>query len=145
MRLYTCENQSTDNHGASTSGPLWDFTTHSISTCSNGAVSGTITYTNNGIGIAGVTASKIRFWSNSTSVTVIAGETVTAHSALRLKGDLDNNGIAPDANDVALMKDASVGKITPDWRYDLNANGVYADAGDCAMLKDASVGKIVLV
>jgi hypothetical protein len=28
------------------------------------------------------------------------------------------------------MTDASVGKITPDWRYDLNTNGDLADAGD---------------
>jgi uncharacterized surface anchored protein len=81
-----------------------------------GAVSGTITFSNNGTGIAGVTVnvtkegtviaskttdsngdylvndispgdytltvSKIRFWSNSTSVIVTAGGTVTAHLAL---------------------------------------------------------------
>jgi hypothetical protein len=44
-----------------------------------------------------------------------------------------------------MMVDASVGKITPDWRYDLNLNGLVADAGDLAMLKDASVGRIELV
>jgi len=75
------------------------------------------------------------------------GGTVTASRALWLKGDLDNNGIAADANeyDLDMMKDAAVGKITPDWRYDLNTNGVYADAGDVAMLRDASAGKITLV
>jgi hypothetical protein len=58
---------------------------------------------------------------------------------------LNNNGTATDAGDLAMMKDASVGMITPDWRYDLNTHGIYADAGDAAMLRDASVGKIVLV
>lgn len=61
------------------------------------------------------------------------------------KGDLNNNGTAADDDDLALMKGASVDKITPDLKYDLKANGRYADAGDCAMLKDASVGKIELV
>ena len=77
-----------------------------------------------------LTVSKIRFWSNSSSVTVTSGETVTAHFALWLKGDLNNNGLAADAGDQAMMTDASVGKITPDWRYDLNTNGDLADAGD---------------
>jgi hypothetical protein len=145
----------------------------------NGAVSGTITYTNNGTGIPGVTinlsqggsviastttdsngnyiitnvapgsytmtASKIRFWPNSSSVTITAGETVIVNRALWLKGDLNNNDLAADAGDEATMMDASVGKIVPDWRYDLNLNGIVADAGDQAMLKDASVGKIELV
>jgi hypothetical protein len=43
---------------------------------------------------------------------------------------LNNNGLAADAGDQAMMTDASVGKITPDWRYDLNTNGDLADAGD---------------
>ncbi|MEA2074268.1 MAG: hypothetical protein U9O85_00795 [Euryarchaeota archaeon] len=56
-----------------------------------------------------LTASKIRFWSDSISVTV--NSTVTAHCALWLKGDLNNNGLFADAGDQAKMKDASVGKI----------------------------------
>jgi hypothetical protein len=58
---------------------------------------------------------------------------------------LSNNGAAADAGDQAMMDNASVGNITPDWRYDLNLNGIFADAGDQAMLKDASVGKIELL
>jgi len=58
---------------------------------------------------------------------------------------LNNNGIAADVGDVAMMKDASVFKITPDWRYDLNSNGINADAGDLAMMRDAAAGKIELV
>ena len=92
-----------------------------------------------------LTALKLRFWSNSTTVTVTAGETVTVNRALWLKGDLNNDGAVADAGNIAMMSDASVGKITPDWRYDLNTNGDLADAGDQAMLKDASVGKIELV
>jgi len=79
------------------------------------------------------------------SVTVNAGETVTANCALWRKGDLNNNGISADAGDLAMMKDASVGKLTADWKYDLNTNGLFADAGDQAMMKDASVGKIELL
>jgi len=136
---------ATDNHGVSTTGPLWDFTTGSAP---NGAVSGTITSTNDGTGVSGVTvnltlnstgtvvasttttdsngdylmtdqapgeytltASKTRFWSDSTTVTVNVGEFVTVNSALWRKGDLNNNGISADAGDQAMMKDASVGKI----------------------------------
>jgi hypothetical protein len=107
---------ATDNHGATTSGSLRDFTTLSTSGPGNGAVSGTIIFSNNGTGIAGVivnlskngsviasttmdsngnyiitdvapgaytlTASKLRFWSNSSSVTVTAGETVIVNRAL---------------------------------------------------------------
>jgi hypothetical protein len=50
-----------------------------------------------------------------------------------------------DVGDPAMMIDASVGKITSDWRYDLILDGIFADAGDQAMLKDASVGEIELV
>jgi 5-hydroxyisourate hydrolase-like protein (transthyretin family) len=38
-----------------------------------------------------LTASKIRFWSESATVTVNFDETVTANCALWLKGDLNNN------------------------------------------------------
>ena len=44
-----------------------------------------------------------------------------------------------------MIKDASVGTLTADWRYDLNTNSIFADAGDRAMMKDASVGKIELL
>lgn len=60
------------------------------------------------------------------------------------KDDLNNNGIAADTSDLAMMKDAFVGLITPDWRYDLNASGIYADVSGSAMMKDASAGKIEL-
>ena len=171
---------ATDNHGLSTSGPLWDFTTGSAP---NGALTGTITSTNDGTGVSDVTVnltlnstgtvvasttttdssgdyliidqapgeytltvSKIRFWSDdSTSVTVNAGASTITNCALWRKGDLNNNGISADAGDRAMMKDASVGKLTADWRYDLNTNGLFADAGDQAMMKDASVGKIELL
>ena len=92
-----------------------------------------------------VTTSKTRFWATSTSVTVNSGETVTANQALWLKGDLNNNGISADAGDLAMMKDASLGGITADWKYDLNTDGAFANAGDQAMMKDASVGNIELL
>jgi hypothetical protein len=44
-------------------------------------------------------------------VTVTAGGTVTAHFALWLKGDLNNDGVVVDAGDEPMMTDASVGKI----------------------------------
>jgi len=58
-----------------------------------------------------LTVSKIRFWSDSMSVTVNPGASTTINCALWLKGDLNNNGISVDAGDRAMMKDASVGKI----------------------------------
>ncbi|MBE0516138.1 MAG: carboxypeptidase regulatory-like domain-containing protein [Methanophagales archaeon] len=91
-------------------------------------------------------ASKSRFWDNSTDVTVSStGATTEADMMLWLKGDLNNDGTPADPGDLAKMKDASVGKITPDWRYDLNNNGIFADPGDLAKMKDASVGKIDLI
>ena len=73
-----------------------------------------------------------------------ASESYTLNLTLWLKGDLNNNGKPADDADVAKMKNASIGNISPDWRYDLNRNGIAADAGDLAMIKDASAGNIVL-
>ncbi len=92
-----------------------------------------------------VSASKQRLWANETAVTVTVGATETADMALWLKGDLNNNGLQADAGDLAMMKAATVGQITADWRYDLNENGIFADAGDLAMMKAASVGEIELL
>jgi len=92
-----------------------------------------------------VNASKLRFWDNSTEVTVTEGATTTADMMLWLKGDLNNNGISADAGDLVLMKRASVGEISGDWKYDLNNNDMIADAGDLVLMKRASVGEIVLI
>jgi len=137
------------NDGTGVSGVTVNLTLNSTgtviaSTTTDG--NGDYTFTNVSPGEYTLTASKIRFWSNSMCVTVnAAGEFVTVNCALWLKGDLNNNGISADAGDCAMMKDASVGMITADWRYDLNTNGIFADAGDQAMMKDASVGKIELL
>lgn len=88
---------------------------------------------------------KPRYWENSTVVTVDSGTTKTVNIILWKKGDLNKNGSSVDAGDLAMMKDAAVGKITADAKYDLNSNGVFADAGDLAMMKDASVGRIELL
>ncbi|MEA2076234.1 MAG: carboxypeptidase regulatory-like domain-containing protein [Euryarchaeota archaeon] len=89
--------------------------------------------------------SKLGYWENTATITIESGGTETVDIILWKKGDLNNNGISADAGDLAKMKDASVGKITPDWKYDLNTNGLFADAGDLAKMKDASVGKIELL
>ena len=60
------------------------------------------------------------------------------------KGDLDHNGVAADAVDVAMMIKASVGDIDPNSEYDLDGNGYNADAVDVAMMIKASVGDITL-
>jgi hypothetical protein len=88
---------------------------------------------------------KSGYWENTTTISVGSGETKTVNRILWKKGDLNQNVIAADAGDLAMMKDASVGKIIADLKYDLNTNGVFADAGDLAMMKDASVGKIELL
>ncbi len=114
-----------------------------LATTTNG--SGVYTFADRSPGQYAVNASKLRFWPNSTQVTVTAGATVTADMVLWLKGDLNGNCIQADAGDLAKMKDAAVGKITSDALFDLNGNGLYADAGDVAKMKDATVGKIELL
>jgi len=141
---YELSTHTVDTHGNVNTTWVNQTAKTSVPTA-NGAVSGTITYTHNEIGISEVTvnltrngtviastttdssgvylmadvtpgeytltASKTRFWSDSTSVTVNAGASTILNSALWLKGDLNNSGIAADAGDRAMMKDASVGKI----------------------------------
>ena len=55
--------------------------------------------------------SKPGYWTIRTNVTIISGHTTTMNLQLPMKGDLNNNGMAADAGDLSLMKDASVGKI----------------------------------
>ncbi|MEA2076071.1 MAG: carboxypeptidase regulatory-like domain-containing protein [Euryarchaeota archaeon] len=92
-----------------------------------------------------VNASKLRFWDNSTEVTVTAGETITADMTLWLKGDLNGDGKSADTGDLVLMNRASVGEIAGDWRYDLNKNGIIADIGDLVLMNRASVKEIELL
>jgi hypothetical protein len=61
--------------------------------------------------------------------------------AVYLKGDLNGNGIPADADDLVLMKQASIGEIQANSRYDLNNNGIPADAGDLVLMKRASIGE----
>jgi hypothetical protein len=114
-----------------------------VATTTNG--SGVYAFADRSPGEYAVNASKLRFWPNSTQVTITAGATVTANLMLWLKGDLNNNCLQADAGDLAKMKDAAVGKISSDPFYDLNENGLYVDAGDVAKMKDATVGKIELL
>ena len=99
-------------------------------------------------GTYNITASRRGFWYNSSSVTVTgtpASESYTLNLTLWLKGDLNNNGKPADDADVSKMENASIGEISPDWRYDLNRNSIAADAGDLAMIKDASAGNLIVL
>jgi hypothetical protein len=109
------------------------------------AANGQYSFTNVPTGMYALNVSKRRYFDNSTTVRVNAGEPAVVNLTLWLKGDLNNNCIQADAGDLAKLKDASVGKIAADWKFDLNSNTINADAGDLAKLKDASVGKIDLV
>jgi len=137
----------TDNTGAEMEGVTVELT------MTNSGVQKTTTTNESGyysfaavdIGEYCMNSSKQGYWGNTTVITVASGETITVNIILWKKGDLNNNGISADAGDLAKMKDASVGKITPDWKYDLNTNSLFADAGDLAKMKDASVGKIELL
>jgi len=91
-----------------------------------------------------VNASKLGFWDNSTSVTVIAGETATVNMMLWIIGDLDNNGKSADRDDVILMLKAYLGYIEPDYRYDLDKDGSPADRDDVILMLKAYLGYIVL-
>ncbi len=68
-------------------------------------------FTNVSPGSYFVNASKLRFWDNSTEVTVIAGETATADMMLWLKGDLNGDCKSVDTGDLVLMNRASVEDI----------------------------------
>jgi len=61
------------------------------------------------------------------------------------KGDFNCNGISADADDLAMMVDAAVGKYVPEQKYDLNNNCIFADVSDLEMMKDASEDKIELM
>ena len=88
--------------------------------------SGNYTFTNISPGDYNITASKIRFWSNSTSpVTVNAGASTTANLMLWLKGDLNNDGKVSEI-DLALMRSAVAEYELPipvDWKFDINSDG----------------------
>ena len=91
-----------------------------------------------------VNASKPGFWDNSTSVTIIAGETATVNMMLWIIGDLDNDGKSADRDDVKLMLKAYLGYIEPDYRYDLDKDGSPADRDDVKLMLKAYLGYIVL-
>ncbi len=120
-------------------------------TNSSGVIASTTTNASGFYNFSGVTAgnynvsaSKPRFFENSTSITLNASETKEVNLMLWLKGDLNNNGVPADAGDLVLMKRASIGEIPTDSKYDLNNNGVSADAGDLVLMKRASIGEINL-
>ena len=92
-----------------------------------------------------VNSTKLRYWDNSTLVTVQSGETKTVNVVLSRKGDLNDNERSADAGDVTLMLRASVYKLDPDWRFDLNNNARLADAGDVTLMLRASVYKLELL
>ncbi len=92
-----------------------------------------------------VNSTKLRYWDNTTLVTVQSGETKTVNVVLSRKGDLNDNERSADAGDVTMMLRASVYKLTPDGRFDLNNNGRLADAGDVTMMLRASVYKLELL
>lgn len=77
-----------------------------------------------------------------TPVTVDGCVNVTG--AVYPKGDLDHNGQAADAVDVAMMLQGSVGGLTTNPEFDLDGNSDEADAVDVAMMLQASVGDITL-
>ncbi|CAD6492223.1 MAG: Carboxypeptidase regulatory-like domain protein [Candidatus Argoarchaeum ethanivorans] len=109
--------------------------------------SGSYTFTDIPLDTYNVTASKIRFWSNSTSVTVNSGACIITNLTLWLKGDLNNNGISADGGDggdVTAMWSAWRGEITPDYRFDLNNNDELADGGDVTAILSAWRGEIIL-
>ena len=58
-----------------------------------------------------VNSTKLRYWDNSTRVTVQSGETKTVNVVLLRKGDLNDNGISADAGDVTKMIRAAVHKL----------------------------------
>ena len=137
----------TDNTGAGIDGVTVNLTlaSPSVQRTTTTNETGYYSFSTVDIGDYCLNFSKSRYWANSTTLIIESGEAETADMTLWKKGDLNDNGIAADAGDLAKMKDASVGKIAAGEIYDLNTNGIFAGAGDLAMMKDASVGKIELL
>lgn len=76
-------------------------------------VNGTYHFSELPVGVYGIEFSKEGYWTIKTNVMVISGQTTIMDLQLPLKGDFNNNGVAADAGDLALIKDASVWKIVP--------------------------------
>ena len=91
-----------------------------------------------------INASTLRFWDNSTAVSVTADETVIVNLSLWLKGDLNNNGKSADAGDLVLMNRAVLWEIQGGWQWDLNDNGIIADVGDLVLMNRAVLHEIIL-
>ena len=89
-----------------------------------------------------ITLSNVKF--NGPEDNTIPVEVINRIMTIRLKGDLNNNGIPADAGDQVLMRRASIGEIEADSSYDLNDNGLFADAGDQVLMKRASIGEITI-
>jgi len=89
-----------------------------------------------------ITFSNVKF--NGPQGNIVPVNVINGNVNIRLKGDLNNNGIPADAGDQVLMKRASIGEIPANSAYDLNNNGLFADAGDQVLMKRASIGEIIL-
>jgi len=66
------------------------------------------------VGYIMVTARKDYYYDNTSLTNIKSGEKKILDFTLDLKGDLNRNGIAADAGDLAMMKDAATGKIIID-------------------------------
>ena len=91
-----------------------------------------------------VNDTKIRYWDNSTAVSVTVNETQIATLQLWLVGDEDNNGKSAQPNDLALMLRVVLRELTGTWWYDLNRNGINGDVGDSVLMNRAALGEIIL-
>ncbi|OEU74313.1 MAG: hypothetical protein BA869_12835 [Desulfuromonadales bacterium C00003107] len=101
-------------------------------------------FTNVNTGDYYVNATKIRYWDNSTAVSVTVNETQIATLQLWLVGDVDNNGKTAQPNDLTLMLRVVLWEHTGNWRYDLNRNGINGDVGDLVLMNRAALGEIIL-
>ena len=138
----TVEGQVTQSHsGAPVQGAGVTLSSDPMVTTTD--ASGNYEFTDVSLGTHQLTFTKEHCYTETASVNVVSGVNAV-NMQLRLRGDLDNNGVQADAVDLNMMVQAVVHDLQSDKYFDLDQNGNEADAVDLNMMVQAVVHDIVL-
>ncbi|MHC1593402.1 MAG: carboxypeptidase regulatory-like domain-containing protein, partial [Methermicoccaceae archaeon] len=138
----TVRGQVTQSHGgAPVQGANVTLNSDPMATTTD--ASGNYEFTDVSLGTHQLTFTKEHFYTETAPVNVVSGVNVV-NMQLRLRGDIDNNGVQADAVDLNMMVQAVVHDLQSDKYFDLDQNGNEADAVDLNMMVQAVVHDIVL-